>query len=59
MNLNLDDQVRINAVEILRIPFRDKRVMCVGGDWHVRFDLNNSASGKFVEQINNYFEEVT
>ena len=59
MNLNLDDRLRINAVEVLRIPFHNKRVMCVGGDWHVRFDLSNSAGGKFIEPINNYYWEAT
>lgn len=59
MNLNLDDRLRKNAVEVLRIPFHDKRVMCVGGDWHVRFDLSNSAGGKFIEPINNYYWEAT
>ena len=54
MNLNLDDRLRLNAVELLRVPFQDEKIMCVGGEWHVRFNLNETASYSFVESIGNY-----
>ena len=54
MNLNLDDRLRKNAVETLRIPFYNETIMCVGGEWNIRFDIQDLPDSEFIELINEH-----